>query len=170
MTSQDGIIQGPRVFLREMVSDDAPYIVQWRNDPEIMKWMFNQNKLSVESHLKWFHSRNPNRIDYVICDSVDAKPIGTLNYVHNENGEAEAGKMLGNKEYWGKGYAREAFELWMEYGFTHLGFDKIVIYTMATNFGNIKLNEKLGFIEVYRESKRISLGYEVEFIKMEKTL
>jgi RimJ/RimL family protein N-acetyltransferase len=168
MASQGKVIRGKRVFLRPMELDDAADIVRWRNDPEIRKWMFNQDQITLESHLNWFNSHKPNRIDYVICDIENEKPIGTLNFININDKNAEAGKMLGDKKYWGKGYAKEAFKLWIDFGFSDLDFDLITVRTMAENTGNIKLNEKLDFKEVYRGLKKNSLGYEVEIIQMEK--
>ena len=42
-----------------MSEEDAPYIVEWRNDPEIKKWMFNQEEITIESHLNWFRKDLP---------------------------------------------------------------------------------------------------------------
>lgn len=168
MTKQRKVIRGKRVFLRPIELDDAVNIVKWRNDPEIKRWMFNQDQITLETHLNWFHSLKSNRIDYVICDIENEKPIGTLNFINIKYKKAEAGKMLGDKEYWGKGYAKEAFKLWIDFGFSELGLEVITVQTMAENIGNIKLNEKLAFKEVYRSLKKISLGHEVEVIQMEK--
>jgi RimJ/RimL family protein N-acetyltransferase len=169
MLSQLKVIYGRKVFLRPIELDDAAHIVRWRNDPEIKKWMFNQDQVTLESHLNWFGSQRQNRIDFVICDIENEKPIGTLNFINIKDKKAEAGKMLGDKEYWGKGYAKEAFTLWIDFGFLDLDFDLITVKTMADNTGNIKLNEKLGFKEVNRSFREISFGNVVEFIQMEKT-
>lgn len=148
-------IFGERVYLRNMLEEDASDIVKWRNDPAIRKWMFNQELLTIEKHLKWFHDKNTlSRIDYVICDNITDKAIGTVNFTNIEKNKAEAGKMLGNKDYWGKGYAKESFLLWLKYGFETLGFNSIYVRTMIDNIPNIKLNEKLGFET--KEQARIS--------------
>lgn len=144
--SKPEMIKGKRVYLRPMCEADASYIVKWRNDPEIKKWMFNQQDLTIEGHLNWFHSLDFNeRLDYIICDLKSDTPIGTVNFVDINQGSAEGGKMLGNKDYWGGGYAKEAFLLWLKFGFYQLKLKKIFIRTMATNQANIKLNERLGF-------------------------
>ena len=144
--TEDSRIDGERIYLRQMREEDAPYVVKWRTDPEIRKWMFNQEELTMESHMNWFRQRSQsNRVDFVICNKITNECIGTLNVINIENQRAEAGKMLGNKEYWGRGYAKEAFRLWLNYGFENLGFKKIYVRTMINNTPNIKLNEKLGF-------------------------
>ena len=145
MKNENKIILGEKVYLRKMTEDDAPYIVEWRNDPDIKKWMFNQEEITIESHLNWFREKASNRIDYIICDKKTDKPIGSVSFSNIEDKKAEAGKMIGNKEYRGKGYAKEAYILWLNYGFSELGFEEIYGRTMANNIPNIKLNEKIGF-------------------------
>ena len=49
--------------------------------------------------------------------------------------------MIGNKKYRGKGYAKEAYTLWLKYGFSELNLEEIYGRTMIDNISNIKLNE-----------------------------
>lgn len=139
------ILIGQRVCLREMKEEDVQYVVEWRNDPEIGKWFFYQNRLTIEKYLKWFRRRKTDRLDYIICDKKNMRPIGTINFKNIEKDKAEAGKMLGNKNYWKKGFAKEAFSLWVKMGFNILKLKSIYLKTMVNNIANIKLNEKLGF-------------------------
>src|SRR5690554_5382937 len=128
----DEIIKGTRVYLRRLTEEDSCYVVNWRNDPEIRKWMFNQQELTIENHLKWFRSVDfEKRLDYVICDLKNDVPIGTVNFVDIAQKSAEAGKMLGNKDYWGGGYAKEAFLLWLRFGFVRLELKRVIVQTMA---------------------------------------
>jgi len=157
--------KGDKVFLRDMTTDDAKNIVKWRNDPAIQKWMFTQDKLTIEGHLNWFKKRE-NRIDYMICEIEEGTPIGTVNYINIEEKRAEAGKMLGDKSYWGGGYAKEAFILWLNIGFNELNFDEIYVKTMSHNNPNIGLNRKLGFIEKESRTKEITRNQKVEELVM----
>ena len=50
----------------------------------------------------------------------------------------------------------------------YFNFKKIIVQTMVTNISNIKLNEKLGFLEVNKQNLKISSGEEIEFVLMEK--
>ena len=145
MKNENKIILGEKVYLRKMSEEDAPYIVEWRNDPEIKKWMFNQEEITIESHLNWFRKRSSNRLDYMICDKQTNLPIGTVSFSNIEDKKAEAGKMIGNKKYRGKGYAKEAYTLWLKYGFSELNLEEIYGRTMIDNISNIKLNENIGF-------------------------
>ncbi|MDG5801025.1 GNAT family N-acetyltransferase [Marinilabiliaceae bacterium ANBcel2] len=141
-------IYGEKVILRPMEARDAAYIVRWRNDPDIKKWMFNQKELTLEGHLEWFKNVDiSKRIDYVICDIKNGTPIGTVNFKNINESRAEEGKMLGDKSYWGGGFAKESFLLWLNFGFQKLELKEIYIRTFINNIPNIKLNEKIGFIK-----------------------
>ena len=141
------ILGSKRILLRPMIKEDADMIVGWRSDPEISKWLFSKPP-TKEEHIKWFYSPKPNRLDYVICLKHEHKkiPIGTVNYRNIDSEYAETGKILGDRSQWGKGLAREAFILWLKYGFEQLGFECIYARTKIANKRNIKLNIQLGFI------------------------
>ena len=64
--------------------------------------------------------------------------------------------MLGDRTQWGKGLAKEAFRLWLAFGFERLDLSYIYVRTLSINHRNIKLNERLGFrVErVLREEHR----------------
>ena len=147
-------LEGPKLLLRPMILSDANKVVEWRNDKDILKWMFKKNKISIEDHINWFNSRK-NRYDYIIIDKIKNKPIGTVNYVLSSINkfEAEAGKLIGERQYWGKGYAKEAFKIWINFGFNKLFLNKIIVKTNANNLANIGLNKSLGF-------KKIKMIYE----------
>lgn len=77
----------------------------------------------------------------------DQTPIGLLAYLdHDEiQRKAELRKLIGESEHRGKGYAKEATELWIQHGISFLNLKKIYLNTLDTNIRNIRLNEELGF-------------------------
>ena len=137
-------IFGEKLYLRPMILQDSELVVSWRNNPDILKWMFNNETLSLESHIKWFKSKK-NRLDYIIVDKLNGDLIGLLNYKILNHDVAEAGKLIGNEKYLGRGYAKEAFKIWIDFGFDILKLKKIIIKTRSNNLPNIALNKKLGF-------------------------
>jgi len=77
----------------------------------------------------------------------DSQPIGMMAFLNNDQiqRKAELRKLIGEPEFRGKGLAKEATKLWIEYGIYSLGLKKIYLNTLDTNIRNIKLNEELGF-------------------------
>jgi RimJ/RimL family protein N-acetyltransferase len=77
----------------------------------------------------------------------DATPIGMMAFLDHDRNQhkAELRKLIGETHYRGKGLARAATQLWISYGISGLGLEKIYLNTLDTNFRNIRLNERLGF-------------------------
>ena len=71
------------------------------------------------------------------------------------------GIMIGEKNYWGKGYGTEAIELLMEYAFKTLNLNRIELMVYDFNQRAIHCYEKLGFIRegLKRQAVFINGGY-----------
>ncbi len=77
----------------------------------------------------------------------DDTPIGLLAFLDydSEQNKAELRKLIGEPDFRGRGYGKEATQLWIQYGLTNLKLNKIYLNTLQTNVRNIRLNEELGF-------------------------
>lgn len=77
----------------------------------------------------------------------DVTPIGIMAFLDFDQWQrkAELRKLIGEKGYRGRGFARQATALWIHYGLHGLGLKKIYLNTLQTNIRNIRLNEALGF-------------------------
>jgi RimJ/RimL family protein N-acetyltransferase len=71
------LMKGRHVRLREMVESDAPYVVEWRNRPEMRDWLIQWEELTVEAHLRWFEGRIREGDLLLVFESLDGKPIGS---------------------------------------------------------------------------------------------
>jgi RimJ/RimL family protein N-acetyltransferase len=82
----------------------------------------------------------------IICLS-DYTPIGSIAFLDYDplQHKAELRKLIGEPKMRGMGFAKEATQLWIQYGITTLGLKKIYLNTLDTNIRNIKLNEEFGF-------------------------
>jgi len=79
--------------------------------------------------------------------SLSEEPIGCMAFLDVDpvQQKAELRKLIGNPQMRGRGYAKEATGLWVDYGLEALQLKKIYLSTLDTNIRNIKLNEDLGF-------------------------
>ena len=77
----------------------------------------------------------------------DLTPIGLMGYLDYDTNQhkAEMRKLIGEEEHRGKGYAKEATKLWIQYGTNNLGLKKIFLNTIENNIRNVTLNKELGF-------------------------
>ncbi len=125
------------------------YIVKWRNDPEISACLFNDGEISLKSHRKWFetYAKSISRKEFVIYISLEDIPIGTvgLSSIDNINRKAEYGILIGERQYAGKGYAKEASMLVMEYAFKLLNLNKVYLRVFEDNKRAVEMYKILGF-------------------------
>jgi len=136
---------GPRVQIREY--DDQ------RDRAVFEKWIADQNSRLFLLSRVTARSSNIDEIVNAECNIigvitlVDATPIGLLAFLNHDRiqAKAELRKLIGESTYRGKGLAKEASKLWIQYGIHTLGLKKIYLNTLDTNIRNIKLNEELGF-------------------------
>ena len=71
------LMRGRHVLLREMRDSDAPYVVEWRNSPEIREWLIQWQPLTVESHLRWVEARVRAGDVMFVFETLDGTPIGS---------------------------------------------------------------------------------------------
>lgn len=82
-----------------------------------------------------------------VIELSDSQPIGLMGYldVDNNHHRAEMRKLIGEQEHRGKGFAKQATKLWINYGISALGLKKIYLNTIENNIRNVTINKELGF-------------------------
>jgi len=63
--------------------------------------------------------------------------------------------VIGDKSQWGKGYATEAMELIIEYGFNQLNLNMIYLGVVQFNERAAALYKRVGFVEEGRLRQRV---------------
>ena len=140
-----------RVYLRALELDDYKETIKWHTDDEIWDMVVsNKRYVSKDYEKKWVEDKifnNGNNITLGVCIKENDKLIGqvALNNVSIENRSAEFSKMIGDKDYWGKGLAKEATMLMLHHGFFDLGLERIQAKQLLDNPTSIHVNMKCGF-------------------------
>jgi RimJ/RimL family protein N-acetyltransferase len=82
-------------------------------------------------------------------DTLEGEHIGNCVYYNVDAGEgkAELGIMIGNRDYWCRGYGTEAVKLLLEYIFNRSRLDRIYLTTLNWNIRAQKCFKKCGFTE-----------------------
>lgn len=126
-------------------TEDMPYFENWLAD-EFGRY-FLLSRISMHRTELYNLVNDPTNIIGVIT-LPDGLPIGAVAYLKHDLAakKAELRKIIGDPEYRGKGYAKRATRLWLDYGLFGLGLKKIYLNTLNTNLRNIRLNEELGFV------------------------
>ncbi len=122
---------------QDLSLEEKKEVLNWRNHPEIRKWMYNKEKIPLENHLKFIESlkEKPNKI-YLKVDNLGVVNFEIFkNYVdigiHKNPNKQQVGKRL--------------LEFAINYAFNELKAQKIVLYVFEDNVKAINLYKKFGF-------------------------
>jgi RimJ/RimL family protein N-acetyltransferase len=138
-------VKSEHISIREVnPSKDMDTIHKWLKDDYGKYFMlsFSSNdRMDIEQLLN-----NQNNY-FGLITLKDSSPAGLMAFLHadHESHKAELRKLIGDPDFRGKGYGKEATLNWIAYGRDTLGLKKIYLRTVETNIRNIKLNEDLGF-------------------------
>lgn len=137
-------ITTPRLSLTRFVTDDWPFFLRLRQDPQVMRFM--GEVLSEEALRSVFVSRCADPGVFVLRDKF-GEALGDIGLrISPKNPyEADVGYAL-LPQAQGKGYASEALRAVCEYGFTTLGVQAINAWVLGENRGSSRLLEKQGFV------------------------
>ncbi|HET6379991.1 MAG TPA: GNAT family protein [candidate division Zixibacteria bacterium] len=144
-------IRGEHVYLRPAERDDLPRFVRWFADADVSRHLSLRAPFSLAAEEKWFEGsiERQGKTDYhfVICLLPDGRPIGTagLHGLDLENGNAEFGITIGEKDEWGKGYGTDALRAICDFGFGALRLERIYLHVYADNARGRRTYEKAGF-------------------------
>jgi len=142
---------GNRLHLRPLdIRDIEGNYITWFDDAEISAWnshhIFPKSKKQVEEYIL---NPSADRIALAIVSSSDNVHIGNISLQNIDfiSRTAEYAIILGEKAYWGKGYAKEASNLIITHGFNSLNLRRISLGTTDKNVSMKKLAVSLGFVE-----------------------
>jgi len=138
-------IETKNLIIRDIQKEtDKKILEEWVNDKYGRHFLLSMTRATTCS-IEELISLEQNIIGIITLK--DGKPIGTVAFLNHDsvNRKAELRKLIGDSEYRGKGYGKEATKYWIKYGFEILKRQKIYLNTTETNFHNIKINEELGF-------------------------
>lgn len=154
-------LDGKNLYMRDLrMGDlDGPY-VGWLNDPEVSAHnshhLFPYTRPQAEHYIKSVTGDTSNLVLAVIAKDTDLH-IGniSLQNIDRVNNTAEYAIMIGDKNYWGKGVAKEASLLLIDHGFNALNLHRIYCGTSATNTAMQKLALALGMEEEGRRKEAV---------------
>jgi [ribosomal protein S5]-alanine N-acetyltransferase len=145
------IIETDRLFLRKVNAEDAPDMLVYLSEEEVVQHMGLVPFQTIEDamdEINWYDSiyEEGTGIRWGITLKEEGKVIGSCGYLNRapKHHRAEIGFEL-SKDYWGKGIAREALDAVIRYGFLHLELERIEALIEPENIPSQKLVERKGF-------------------------
>ena len=149
-------------MLRPVRMDDAPRFVKWFNDPEVNKFL-NYRSLTLKFEKEYIKKRMAGKVAdtlHFCIDTSEGVHIGStaLESINKTFNRATFGIVVGDKNYWNKGYGTEAGRLLLDYGFKKLKLHRIDLDVYSYNPRAIKVYKRLGFKVEGRKREYTKLG------------
>ena len=136
-----------QISIRKFCKEDIANKVKWINNPKNNTYLHYNLPLEIEKTAIWFENVK-DRIDRydgtILLDGVAVGLIGLLQ-IDYELSKAEFYIALGEQSAKGKGVAKKASQLMLEYAFATLKLNTIYLYTEVDNLSAQALFEKVGF-------------------------
>lgn len=158
------MMETERVILSAVEPEDIPAIVRWRNMPEVYRGFIEYAPLSTTQQTAYLASMTQGGTrrlwlinarahvagsgDTHAHHAHDRVPVGTVGIMDLDwrNRRCEFGPIfIGELEYRGRGLARDAEILVLDYCFNHLGMHKVIAHVTESNADVIRLHEAAGF-------------------------
>ncbi len=150
---ENSVITGNKIRLRKKKLADARNDYNWQTDAELTRLDavpaltigFMQYLLDYTWEL---HFSSPTRHRFAV-ETLDGKHIGNCSYydINETKGEAELGILIGNRDYWDKGYGTETVTTLINHIFQQTNLNRIYLKTLDSNTRAHKCFQKCDFTQ-----------------------
>lgn len=155
------MIEGTLVNLRATDMGDLERNTGWVNDRDVTRYLVLRYQMPGLAEENWLRERCVSAPSYFntffAIETKDGVHIGNTNLFNAspENRSAEAGIMVGDKEYWGRGYGTDAMRTLLGFGFGEMNLHRIHLFVYAFNDRAQASYRKCGFVEEVRLRQHI---------------
>lgn len=151
-------LEGKKVNLRPFSKEDAPTITRWINDPEVREFIAATFPQTEKQEEEWISKLGSNNSDIVlVIETKDGKSIGLMG-MHKINWvfrTMTTGAIIGEKDYWNKGYGNDAKMQVLNYAFNTLNLHKVCSSVITYNERSLKYSLHCGYQIEGRRRKQI---------------
>jgi len=135
------------VTLRALAAADKDRLLEWRNQPEIARWMYNDHDIVADEHERWFWAALADDTRRYWIIQMDGRPVGLANLYDLAPRQRKTGwaYYLADPAVRGKGVGAYV-EFWViDHVFRDLGLAKLWCEVLVDNEAVWKLHESFGF-------------------------
>lgn len=164
------MLKGQNIYLRTIEPNDAALMLKWENNPE--NWAVSNTLVPFSEHLilQYVNSAQDifetKQLRFIICLSQTDAPIGTIDLFEYDplHRRAGIGVLIDEVTERNKGFANEALQLMINYGFNKLDLHQLFCNIFESNQHSIKLFEKNGFVKTgaKKDWVRLNKSWETE--------
>ena len=129
----------------DLSNDEKKIILEWRNNPNIKKWMYTQSDITLESHLNFIDSLNNSKDKLYFLVKKEDENIGVIYFTQIEPNESLHIGIYSNPHL--KGYGKILLETIIYFSFEILKVEKIFSEVYFENERAFSLYKIYGFKE-----------------------
>lgn len=133
--------------LRPMAIEDISRVLEWRNQPEVARYMYTDHTISPEEHARWFGGAlsSPDRTYWII--ELDSQPVGLANIydISERHRRAYWAFYLADPAVRGRGVGSYTERFVMRHVFADLGLNKLCCEVLASNEAVVHMHLRFGF-------------------------
>ncbi len=145
------VLETSRLYLSEITDEDASDIFEYLSNDRVTKSLGKQSLTKIEDAYEIINKIKVNyteqrSIRWGIIHKENEKLIGTMGYdgIQIKNKRADIGYDI-NLNYWRQGFATEAIDEIIKFGFDKLGLNRIGAVVYPDNIASLNLLNKIGF-------------------------
>ncbi len=150
------MIEGKLVNLRAVEMGDVDHYCQWLNDREVTRHLNMRYQMSRAAEEAWLRERTAKPLSFdnvnFAIETKDGVHIGSVGFhdVSPEDRKARLGIMIGEKDYWSKGYGTDAMLTLLRFAFEEMNLYRVDLTVDEDNERAIACYRKCGFVEEAR--------------------
>ena len=143
-------LEGKTVILDEIQPKYFSYVIKWRNNPELNKFLNQPYELTEEIEQKWFeeiYSTDDTQALFVLIDKEKSIPFGTIGWTDFDAQKKRriGGRMLvGDSKYLNQPAFIEGNFLISDFSYESVDIE--YIHVVKKNRKALRMNKLLGFI------------------------
>ena len=134
----------------DLSNDEKKIILEWRNNPNIKKWMYTQDDITLESHLNFIDSLTNSKEKLYFLVKKEDENIGVIYFTQIEPNESLHIGIYSNPHL--KGYGKILLETIIYFSFEILKVEKIFSEVYFENERAYILYKRYNFIEIGKKS------------------
>lgn len=149
-------LEGEHIYLSPRSIEDIEIFVKWLNDFQTTDYIGRSSQImTVEAEKEFLEEYGKKEASFVIIKKETNQLIGSiaLNDIDYINRTATLGIFIGDSENRNQGYGGEAILLLLDYAFSYLNLQNIMLWVMEFNQRAVACYKKCGFREMGRRRK-----------------
>lgn len=142
------MLAGERILLRGIEEEDLKALLKWNFDPETTRFMSARLPGNMKEQRDWFaKQQGGDKKKLIIECAKTAEQIGMIGIMQIDhlNKNCEVGITIGNSNFKGKGYGKEALILIRDFLALEFGMKLVYAHIMHNNNAAIRLFETCDF-------------------------